>query len=228
MPDEPAGNPDLLRSLGRLVRGLSALFWALPVSLVICAQAARTEFFVTLGPLPPLAVTGWIVYGLWQLSYFQRQERVWMAALDRARVFALVNFGLSPFLIWWGRTPGEPFFGAMVAALGISALLFLGELNVVLLRLTAMLPEEHLRQETRYFSSLNRFIVLIILICIILLLTWWIFPSLTPGFVDMTTLIEHGALWVIVFLVLLPLAMTMALLWKIKEVILEGVFSGNR
>jgi hypothetical protein len=38
---------------------------------------------------------------------------------------------------------------------------------------------------------------------------------------------EHGGFWVLVFFALLPLAMTMALLWKIKEVILDGVF-GNR
>jgi hypothetical protein len=31
-----------------------------------------------------------------------------------------------------------------------------------------------------------------------------------------------------VFLVLLPLAMTMALIWKIKEVILDSVFGAGR
>jgi hypothetical protein len=35
---------------------------------------------------------------------------------------------------------------------------------------------------------------------------------------------ERGSLWFLILLVLLPLAMTMALLWKTKEVILESVF----
>ena len=35
MPD-PAPNVELLRSLGRLVRGLSALFWGLPLALIVC------------------------------------------------------------------------------------------------------------------------------------------------------------------------------------------------
>ena len=35
-------------------------------------------------------------------------------------------------------------------------------------------------------------------------------------------------MWLIVFMVLMPLAMTMALLWKIKEVILASVFHSGR
>ena len=38
---------------------------------------------------------------------------------------------------------------------------------------------------------------------------------------------EHGSLWFLILLVLLPLAMTMALLWKTKEVILDNVFSSK-
>ena len=42
MPD-PAPNPELMRSLGRLVRGLSALFWGLPLALVVCPNTATFE-----------------------------------------------------------------------------------------------------------------------------------------------------------------------------------------
>ena len=37
-------------------------------------------------------------------------------------------------------------------------------------------------------------------------------------------LVEHGGLWIVLFLVLLPIAMTMALVWKTKEVIMSSVF----
>jgi hypothetical protein len=36
--------------------------------------------------------------------------------------------------------------------------------------------------------------------------------------------LEQGSPWLLILLVLLPLAMTMALVWKTKEVILENVF----
>ena len=38
---------------------------------------------------------------------------------------------------------------------------------------------------------------------------------------------ERSSLWFLIVLVLLPLAMTMALLWKTKEVILDNVFGAN-
>jgi hypothetical protein len=117
---EPLPNPDLLRSLGRLVRGLSALFWGLPAALVVCFYTARAEGLKLLGILPPLAATGLVVYGLWQLADFQKQERIWRTALDRARMLALVNFLLSPFLYWWYRFPNNLFFATMVLLLAFS------------------------------------------------------------------------------------------------------------
>ena len=47
----------------------------------------------------------------------------------------------------------------------------------------------------------------------------------------MAAVLDRGSLWfliVLIPLVLLPLAMTMALLWKTKEVILDNVFSASR
>jgi hypothetical protein len=38
--------------------------------------------------------------------------------------------------------------------------------------------------------------------------------------------IESSRSWLLVFSILLPLAMTMTLIWKIKEVVLASVFEG--
>src|SRR5438552_3006436 len=141
MPD-PAPKAELLRSLGRLVRGLSALFWGLPIALIICVWTGNPQWLKSFGIVPPLVSTGILVFGLWQLGGFQKQERVWRNALDRARVLSLVNFFLSPFLYWWNRVPGQSFFLAMVIVFALSALLFLGSINQVLQRLGAMLPDE--------------------------------------------------------------------------------------
>src|SRR5262245_41635600 len=113
MSDLPP-NPELLRSLGRLVRGLSALFWGLPAALIVCAGTANAGWFQTYGLVPPLATTGLLLFGLWLLGWFQRQERPWRNALDRARLFAWINFCLSPFLYWWHHVPSQPLFRAAV------------------------------------------------------------------------------------------------------------------
>ena len=98
---ESAPPPQLLSSLGRLVRGLSVLFWSLPVALVVCVQTAKSDWLRPLGPLPPLLATIFLYFGLSLLAYFQQQERVWMAALGRTKTLAVINIGLSPFLYFW-------------------------------------------------------------------------------------------------------------------------------
>jgi hypothetical protein len=228
MPD-PAPNPELLRSLGRLVRGLSALFWGLPAALIVCVGTAtaggfgRYENALLLITLP-LAVTGLLFFGIWQLGDFQRQERPWRNALDCARLFALINLGVSPFLYCWNRVPGEPFFDAMMWLLALSALSFLFTLNLVVLRLGAMLPDETLRLETRHYTALNRNLLLVLVLLSVLYVGLAQLPELPAGFEPVFLWLRRGGFWAGVFLILLPLAMTMALIWKTKEVILDSVF----
>src|SRR5438552_7905824 len=83
---ETAPDPELLSSLGRLVRGLSALFWGLPIALVVCVQTAKGDWFdrfaglprsaivqLLLGISPSLSVTALLFYGLGLLGRFQHQ-----------------------------------------------------------------------------------------------------------------------------------------------------------
>ncbi|MGH7951156.1 MAG: hypothetical protein ACREFE_04455, partial [Limisphaerales bacterium] len=155
VPDAPP-NSQLLRSLGKLARGLSALFWGLPAALIVCAETAKADWLKPLGMIPALAATGLLLFGLRQMSDFQKQERPWRNALDRAKLLGLVNFGLCPFLYWQSKMPEQPLFNAAVFMLVLSALIFLFNLNVVLKQLGAMLPDETLRHETRLFTLLNR------------------------------------------------------------------------
>lgn len=225
----PAAPPhtELMQALGRLVRGLSCLFWGLPVALVICFHTAKAEPLRSFGVFPPVICTGLLAYGLWLLGSFQKQERVWRAALDRAGLLAVINLGLSPFLYWWNRMPSKAFFFWMVLLMLFSGLLFLGSLNLVLRRLGAMLPDEALRQETRQFTRLNLNLLGATLLLGIAYLVLARMHDLPLFLVAVMIVLERGSSWFLVLLVLLPLAMTMALLWKTKEVILDGVFGAK-
>jgi hypothetical protein len=227
MPD-PAPNAELLRSLGRLVRGLSALFWGLPITLIVCFYTAKAESLKSFGVVPPLVTTGLLAYGLWQMGDFQKQERVWHTALDRAKLLSLINFGLSPFLYWWNKVPANTLFLVMVVLLIMSALLFLGSVNLVLRRLGAMLPDESLRLETRQFTALNLNLLFATFVLALGYVALGQFHTLPLWLGVAVSMMERGGFWFLVLLVLLPLAMTMALLWKTKEVILDNVFASNR
>jgi hypothetical protein len=226
MSDTPP-NPELLRALGKLVRGLSALFWGLPAALIICVGTALGGWFRIFSIAPVLVTTGMLLYGLWQLGSFQKQERPWRLALDRARLVALINFGLSPFLYWWNKMPDNVFFTLVIGLLALTGLLFLFNLNLVISRLGEMLPDETLRQETRQFTQLNR----VLLVALLVFVSAYVFlqqmPNLPAALLILLGSLQRFSQSALLLLVLLPLSMTMALLWKTKEVILDSVFSSR-
>jgi hypothetical protein len=228
-------NAVLLASLRRLVRGLSALFWGLPIALVVSVQTfvGRGEWLKPLGFAPVVFVMLLLCYGTHLLGRFQSQERIWTNALERARLVALVNVGLSPFLFFWSKLPGNVFFLVTVEVFFLTLLAFLYLLNAVLARLAAMLPDETLRGETKVFTRLNQTILLIILPTLPFYFVLRGLSKLPRVVVEVMLFLERffdrgGAmleLMLFMFFILLPLAMTMALLWKTKEVIMTGVFS---
>ena len=223
---ELAPKAELLRRLGKLVRGLSALFWGLPLTLLVYIQTANTDFFYALGffaIVPPILVSGLLLYALGQLGHFQKQERIWRSTLERAKLFGFVNLGLSPFLFWWQRLPFVELYNVAVLLLTASSLLFIFILNRVLDRLAAMLPDETLRLETKLFTTFNRRVLLVIPVLLVIYFSLGFIPTL-PDFVkDILNRVKPQGIWFIIFLVLMPVAMTMALIWKIKEVVFASI-----
>jgi len=217
-------NPQLLRSLGKLARGLSALFWGLPAALLIGAETARADWLKPLGFLPALAVNALLVYGLWQMKDFQKQERPWRHALDRALLLALMVLGLCPFIYWHNKMPEQVFFADAVLVLELAAVLFLFNLNLVLKRLGAMLPDETLRSETRQFTAFNRWLLVVLLFFVIAITVLVDLPHPASSIDGVLLWINRASNLLLIFFILLPLAMTMALIWKTKEVILDAVF----
>ncbi|MDB6027023.1 MAG: hypothetical protein JWM68_3246 [Verrucomicrobiales bacterium] len=221
---------DLLRSMGKMVRGLSALFWGLPLTLVIYVQTATTDW---LDPLewwamaPPALITGLLLFGLIQMHSFQKQERIWIRALDRAEILAFINIGLSPFIYWWHRLPGVTVYTVAIALIVLSSIIFVFNLNHVLERLTAMLPDEALRLETKMFTSFNRTLLVAIPILIVAYFILAQFEYASDFIGQILDTVKRVGLWFMIFLLLMPLAMTMTLIWKIKEVIFNSIFQTN-
>ena len=112
--------------------------------------------------------------------------------------------------------------------LELSAVLFLFNLNLVLKCLGAMLPDETLRSETRQFTALNRWLLVALLFFAIafVALIQLPHPSLPVG--RLLIWLNRASNLLLIFFILLPLAMTMALIWKTKEVILDAVFGSRQ
>ncbi|MGB7768690.1 MAG: hypothetical protein WBN22_07530 [Verrucomicrobiia bacterium] len=190
-------------------------------------ETAKTDWLKSFGFIPALAVTGLLIFGLWQMGDFQKQERPWRHALDRAKLLGLVNFGLCPFLFWHNRMPRESFFTAAVFVLVLSAVFFLFTLNVVLKQLGAMLPDETLRHETLLFTALNRWLLAFLMLLGIVYAILLRVMQIPLEFGILVVWLNRLGLWLLTFFALLPLAMTMALIWKTKETIFDSVFDAK-
>jgi len=225
-PQNPkiSGEAELLRSLGKLARGLSALFWGLPATLIVCVETANVQSLQFVEIIPSLVANGLLLFGLWQMSQFQKQERPWLAALDRAQLLIIVNIGLCPFFYFQNKLPDEIYFFGSIGILILSSFLFLFNLNFVLKRLGAMLPDETLRHETKEFTTFNLWmLVLWLVVAAVSIAAFQL--NLQMRF-DSTVLhwVERIRDTILLFLGLTPIAITMALIWKTKEIIFNGVF----
>jgi hypothetical protein len=112
--------------------------------------------------------------------------------------------------------------------LAFSVLLFLMQINQVLRRLCAMLPDEALREETKMFTTLNITLFLAAFIGLAAFLGWSHAQTLPSAFGRMIYGDNPRGMWFILFLSLMPVAMTLAILWKIKEVIFMSIFEAER
>ena len=234
MPD--AAKAELLRALGRAVRGLSILFWGLgltglaylEMAYMETGQMIWLETFGLMAFVPAFLISPLLWHGLNQLRAFQAQERIWQRALSRAEIFAVLDAGLAPFLYWWHKFPAVPLYAACAGLLLLSSLFLLVQINCVLQRLCAMLPDETLRAETKLFTAFNISLLLAFLagLSIYFLLTRFpVLPGWLNRWMDATA---AGGVWLALFLMLMPLAMTMALLWRIKEVIFSSLTNADR
>jgi hypothetical protein len=223
MTEPSPSNAELMWSLRRLVKGLSLLFWGLPITLLVCVTSPVNEWLRDMGVIPPVAATGLLLFGLRETGRFQRDERHWRESVELTRLFAVVNVGLSPFVFLWGRLP-HPFFLQALGLLALSSLLFLVCLNRALQRLAALLPDETLREETRMFSTLNLWLMVGVLGLLSLYFGLRDVQELPGPVLFLLEIFSRQRWFLLLFLALLPLAITMTMIWKIKEAVLAGVF----
>ena len=236
-------HPDLMPTLRKLVRGLEVLFWALPFALMVCVQETMVSWWESWGIGPAIAAMGLLWYGTHSLGHFQKQERVWQGTVHFAKVLALLLLGLAPFLHWQQQITSETMVWAQMDAAQkhivystciffTAGMMYVLNLNHVLARLAAMLPDPILRSDVRLFVYLNFGLFLALLICLwmhqkadtVFLGLREVAPGMAEGigsYLGLAAMLKTGVL----ALATLIITFTMTMLWKTKEAVLASVFS---
>ena len=237
----PPLHPDLMPSLRQLVRGLEILVWALPFSLLVCMQEIMGSEWESWGALPLLLSMALLWYGTSRMKCFQPQEGVWQSAVRMSEVLAIIMVGLVPFLHWQQTIPDQAaaFYSPeqkhvvySVIIFCAASVMFLLNLNHLLNRLVAMLPDPIQRADIRFFVIVNfvLFLPLMLSMCLsqlsLPLYNWFAqnHPQLAQrigSVLGLENFLHLVTLWIATLIV----ATSMAMLWKTKEAILNSVFS---
>lgn len=209
---------------GRLLRGLATLFWALPLTVILGVQTAETNLLGSFGFWPALGATGLLLFAVHQLSACQPGDPRWQAAVERARLLAVLLTGLAPFLHWYRLVPRHEHYQYAMLAAAVAGLLFTANLGGLLVRLTALLNRPALHDEARLFLGIN----LPLLVGEMLLLLGWatlIRSRLGPAALAVAAPYLPRLGFAALLLIVLPIALTMTLIWKVKQAILDEAFA---
>jgi hypothetical protein len=218
---------DFTRSLSRLIRGLSMLFWGLPITLIISIKTAVKDRF-ELQPLDfftPIISSAILLIAIFFIGNFKKSEKKWGVLIDRAKFFGIINLSLSPFIYWRLKVPEITAFSVAVWLFFVSNVFFLLILNRIIQQLTMMLPDKTLRLDAKNYGDLNQYMFLLLLIILFLAYLDNFFKDLPGTVSEFLITVSRFHQWIITVVIVIPLAMTMALLWKTRETILTNIFN---
>jgi hypothetical protein len=211
-----------------LWRGLSAVFWGLPLALLAFARHFLAWWIAPYDLLLPGVAAACITLGLVQMGRWHARERLWQRCLYEAQLAGLLVVGLTPFLFLWNRAPGEAFYERAVALLLVSSLILLLAVIRALSRLAAMLPDPLLRTDARLFQAVTYLSVAALVV--VAATVYWRGGPLSLG--EFLTLPRRPSdLWrhsMLLLLGLVPVALGMAVSWKAKEVVLALITGSLR
>jgi hypothetical protein len=201
-----------------ILRGISAIFWALPIALVASIQVTLDDYAPTMRFLFPVAAFGLQAYGAHQLRWLDVVGAPnWRRRVDTMRVMALAQLLLSPFLLFFARGSDYGFFTFSIFILGWSWCGFIYSFCSFLGPLTASLPEKSLVDDYLWIKGfISGALFLICLSWSLLFLRQFIFDARQMPF----WLYLAAPQWLGTFLIIsaiFPVTVLMNLTWKVKE-----------
>ncbi|MFN0067520.1 MAG: hypothetical protein ACKVYV_07770 [Limisphaerales bacterium] len=234
MPTAPPAPPSvddparLRPALGRVARGLSAVFWGLPAAFLFTARTLLADWH-HLAEMIPLGLAPLVVaHGLGRLAEYQPQERIWRRTVVPAQRLMLVLAGLLPCVVLWGLLPQEPFFARATALTLALALAGVAVLAWVMRRLAAMLPDPALRGDARLFAGLCTWLAGVF-VAFFVALFFRAQPMALGEFVQFIRRAPGAAQQGVLLLICLaPVAMVMSVAWKLKELALALALASAR
>ena len=229
--------PNCFARWAGLVRGLSILFWGLALTGLVClemvyletAQMIWRESFGRAGFCSGLAARPAALARPEPTARFSAAGTDLAARLEPGGDARGARCRPGAVFILVAQISRRSALRRLRGLLFLSSLFLLVQINCVLQRLCAMLPDETLRAETKLFTALQHLPAPGVFGRPLPLFPLDSLPRpVPPGLDRWMDAAAAAGIWLALFLILMPLAMTMALLWKIKEVIFSSLTKAGR
>lgn len=208
------------RDLVALAQGLSCWLWGIPAAVLLSIREMPFEwgmpFQVPLFAVPYLLV----LVGAFKMARIRSCGDRWRSEARRALGLCLFALYLAPFLFWWRRWPQSVYLMGNVWVLIACGIALLAQVNRLVRSLGAALGDPALAAEAELFRA----VVWIVLgLPTLAAFVYVIAASFRTG--EHVTLRFEAALlatpsWGLALL-LVPLSITLALVWRAKDLALS-------
>lgn len=221
--------------LVRLSQGFSCVFWGLPVALLFCVQILLLDVLVAdprlrismrqLYFMLFLTMLATICVGTWKFCLVKVIGPRWRTRGRSSFVFAVLVLYFSPFLYWWKALPYHLYltlnlFGLILVVIGL-----LISMNLLSIELGRFLEDRSLRKESKLFLALNALVLAVPTAGAIgwAALVSWKNQSVDSFGLGFLALFRLPYPWKLMLFVLLflPISLTLANLWRVKEILVE-------
>ena len=215
-----------LRATVLAARGFSAVFWSLPVAVVLTIRATMSEWASQMDVLVSIAAYILMFYGLILIGRLptQQEKSRWKGAHWRSIYLCFLSIGLSPFSLFWNRQPESSFFELNVLLHAFAVVGFIMCYNKTLARLNVQVIDPGLRGEVEFLSRFNR--GSLVTVAFLAFAYLGALEALVPDELReptnrrFTPLVLTGALMTMI----LPISMTMNLTWKFKDAVFSWIY----
>ncbi|MSR65494.1 MAG: hypothetical protein EXS18_06900 [Verrucomicrobiae bacterium] len=174
-----------------------------------------------------VALLAVVCFGTYKLSKVSTIGDRWKRRVRISLALAAINLYFSPFLYWWLTMPDSAFYTMNVFAFIGSVILLLFSLNCLSMDFGRYLGDSSLVVESRLFLGIN---VLVLALPSSGVFVWaairsWHVDSTQSVGLEFLNLLELPYLWrLTLFIILfLPISLTLANLWRVKEILVDGL-----
>ncbi len=217
---EPTGGPANVSItpglLIRLARGFSAVFWGIPVSLMLYAGALDIRVYSTFR-IPAYVLGIVVIYA--GLVFLRRAGAItprWLRTVRVLLVMLVFEFYLAPFVYWWKQMPYVPYYVINVFALLACTTLGLFFMNQLAGEVGRIAHDTTFLIETQICAWLSLALMLLPVLHSLYYSVRAILELRSVIFFESTSLPPPLPPWTYA-IILLPFTLTMATAWKAKE-----------